>query len=141
MRGWPAPLWSQKGLKLGVVAIRECAGKGVLWVMRVTRGLAMRERVRMPAGVGCCPVCHDVLGSELVMLPCGHQLCCKCSMTIIDRAPQSASPQVLPHPCEQHFCAGCRLSGWTIGHLANTNKPRSHAAVLQVNVQPMCTVH
>ncbi|KAL3154030.1 hypothetical protein ABBQ32_013581 [Trebouxia sp. C0010 RCD-2024] len=44
-------------------------------------------------GGGCCPVCHDVLGAELVMLPCGHQLCCRCSMTLIDRAPQSASPQ------------------------------------------------
>lgn len=48
----------------------------------------------MHAGGGCCPVCHDVLGAELVMLPCGHQLCCRCSMTLIDRAPQSASPQV-----------------------------------------------
>ena len=46
------------------------------------------------AGGACCPVCHDVLGAELVMLPCGHQLCCKCSMTLIDRALQSASPQV-----------------------------------------------
>ncbi|DBA99603.1 TPA: hypothetical protein ACH3X3_012177 [Trebouxia sp. C0006] len=44
-------------------------------------------------GMGSCPVCHDPLGSELVMLPCGHQLCCRCSMTIIDRAPHTSSPQ------------------------------------------------
>lgn len=53
--------------------------------------------------LGSCPVCHDVLGSELVMLPCGHQLCCKCSMTLIDRAPATASPEVSQHnvqvPC------------------------------------------
>ena len=45
-------------------------------------------------GLGSCPVCHEALGSELVMLPCGHQLCCRCSMTIIDRAPSTSSPQV-----------------------------------------------
>ena len=51
--------------------------------------------VYLLAGMGSCPVCHDPLGSELVMLPCGHQLCCRCSMTIIDRAPHTSSPQVL----------------------------------------------
>ena len=45
-------------------------------------------------GLGSCPVCHEALGNELVMLPCGHQLCCRCSMTLIDRAPSTSSPQV-----------------------------------------------
>ena len=67
--------------------------------VRVLRGLGMRGYVS--AGVGFCPVCHDMLGSELVMLPCGHQLCCKCSMTLIDRAPQSALPQV-PSNSDNH---------------------------------------
>lgn len=40
-----------------------------------------------------CPVCHDTLGLELTMLPCGHQLCCKCSMAMIDRLP-AKQPQV-----------------------------------------------
>ena len=38
-----------------------------------------------------CPVCHEPLGPELVILPCGHQLCCKCSMSLVDR--QSHVPQ------------------------------------------------
>ena len=39
-----------------------------------------------------CPVCHEPLGPELVILPCGHQLCCKCSISLVDR--QSHVPQV-----------------------------------------------
>lgn len=27
-----------------------------------------------------CPVCHDKLGSQLMVLPCGHLLCCKCKI-------------------------------------------------------------
>lgn len=32
-----------------------------------------------------CPVCRDPLGLELVMLPCGHSLCCKCTFTLTER--------------------------------------------------------
>lgn len=59
--------------------------------------LVLTAKVYLLAGMGSCPVCHDPLGSELVMLPCGHQLCCRCSMTIIDRAPHTSSPQVPLH--------------------------------------------
>ncbi|CAM6114787.1 unnamed protein product [Calypogeia fissa] len=34
-----------------------------------------------------CPVCHDKLGSQLMVLPCGHLLCCKCCMVMIERSP------------------------------------------------------
>lgn len=47
----------------------------------------------MPAGTERCPICHDPLGHELYMLPCGHQLCCRCSLTLVDRAP-NLSPEV-----------------------------------------------
>jgi E3 ubiquitin-protein ligase SHPRH len=25
-----------------------------------------------------CPVCHERMGSQFMVLPCGHVLCCKC---------------------------------------------------------------
>ena len=34
-----------------------------------------------------CPVCQEALGAELAMLPCGHQLCVRCQMALIDRLP------------------------------------------------------
>ena len=46
------------------------------------------------AGGETCPVCHEPLGSELVMLPCAHTLCCKCSMTLVEQQ-RRFSPQVL----------------------------------------------
>ena len=47
----------------------------------------------LPAGTERCPICHDPLGHDLYMLPCGHQLCCRCSLTLVDRAP-NLSPEV-----------------------------------------------
>lgn len=40
-----------------------------------------------------CPVCHEVMAVELMMLTCGHQLCCRCCMTLIERLP-AFPPQV-----------------------------------------------
>ena len=34
-----------------------------------------------------CPVCQEALGAELAMLPCGHQLCVRCQMALIERLP------------------------------------------------------
>ena len=101
--------------------------------MRGVKGLN-HEKVCVRAGIGSCPVCHDVLGSELVMLPCGHQLCCKCSMTIIDRAPQSASPQVLSYlPLHRPVLCWMQsqmvLSGCSIFQLCQAHKPRCHCIV------------
>ena len=33
-------------------------------------------------------MCQEALGQELTMLPCGHQLCVRCHMAILDRIPQ-----------------------------------------------------
>ena len=32
-----------------------------------------------------CPVCQEPLGQELAMMPCGHQLCVRCHMALVDR--------------------------------------------------------
>lgn len=32
-------------------------------------------------------MCQEALGAELAMLPCGHQLCVRCQMALIDRLP------------------------------------------------------
>ena len=34
-----------------------------------------------------CPVCQEPLEQELAMLPCGHQLCVRCHMALVDHAP------------------------------------------------------
>lgn len=34
-----------------------------------------------------CPVCQDALASEFMMLTCGHMLCARCCMTLIERLP------------------------------------------------------
>lgn len=33
-----------------------------------------------------CPVCQEPLGQELAMMPCGHQLCVRCHMALVDRS-------------------------------------------------------
>lgn len=35
-----------------------------------------------------CPVCHEALGLELAMAPCGHQLCMRCHLAMLDRIPR-----------------------------------------------------
>lgn len=50
-----------------------------------------------------CPVCQDQLGAELVMLICGHRLCCPCSMLLVDRIPQNR-PQVSSSQRGSPFC-------------------------------------
>ena len=32
-----------------------------------------------------CPVCQEPLGQELAMMPCGHQLCVRCHLALVDR--------------------------------------------------------
>eukprot|EP00850_Spirogloea_muscicola_P023159 SM000333S12561 [mRNA] locus=s333:34643:42565:- [translate_table: standard] len=39
------------------------------------------------AAEDACPVCHERLGLEFAVLPCGHLLCCKCTFALADRAP------------------------------------------------------
>ena len=39
-----------------------------------------------------CPVCHDPLAEELVMMPCGHALCHPCSVRLTEVG--HASPRV-----------------------------------------------
>ena len=40
-------------------------------------------------------MCQEALGAELAMLPCGHQLCVRCQMALIDRLPGNL-PRVRP---------------------------------------------
>eukprot|EP00850_Spirogloea_muscicola_P012812 SM000084S23148 [mRNA] locus=s84:552074:559947:+ [translate_table: standard] len=45
------------------------------------------------AAEDACPVCHERLGLEFAVLPCGHLLCCKCTFALADRAPPFGNGQ------------------------------------------------
>lgn len=45
-----------------------------------------------------CPVCQEPLGMELAMLPCGHQLCVRCQMALVERIPSSTPAVSVPSP-------------------------------------------
>ncbi len=54
-------------------------------------------------------MCQEALGAELAMLPCGHQLCVRCQMALIDRLPGN-----LPRarsPLLRLAAAGCLTCG------------------------------
>lgn len=53
-------------------------------------------------GEDACPICHDRLGLELVMLPCAHRLCCKCSLALQERQKKAFQPQVGLFSCRSH---------------------------------------
>ncbi|EIE26712.1 hypothetical protein COCSUDRAFT_59229 [Coccomyxa subellipsoidea C-169] len=55
------------------------------------------------AEVEVCPVCQEPLGQELTMLPCGHQLCVRCHMAILDRI-----PPYIPMVNRHIHCPTCR---------------------------------
>ncbi|KAK9841676.1 hypothetical protein WJX74_009916 [Apatococcus lobatus] len=40
-----------------------------------------------------CPVCQESLRQDLVMLPCAHSLCYKCSMQLVERSSSISSPK------------------------------------------------
>ncbi|XP_057849243.2 uncharacterized protein LOC131060147 isoform X2 [Cryptomeria japonica] len=45
-------------------------------------------------GEETCPVCHEKLDTKFMVFPCGHQLCCKCMVTMVDvPSPLSTIPQ------------------------------------------------
>mmetsp|Transcript_47933 Transcript_47933/g.120974 ORF Transcript_47933/g.120974 Transcript_47933/m.120974 type:complete len:432 (+) Transcript_47933:304-1599(+) len=50
-----------------------------------------------------CPVCQDVLGFSLVMFPCGHKMCCKCTMALVERV-----PKMVPKESQSISCPSCR---------------------------------
>ncbi|CAL8467045.1 g6581 [Coccomyxa elongata] len=56
-----------------------------------------------PGEADMCPVCQEPLGQELTMLPCGHQLCVRCHMAILDRIPPN-TPMAVRHI----HCPTCR---------------------------------
>ncbi len=60
-----------------------------------------------------CPVCQEALGAELAMLPCGHQLCVRCQMALIDRLPSNVprARSLLPALAEAD-CRNVLHSGW-----------------------------
>lgn len=39
-----------------------------------------------------CPICHEFIGAECAMMPCGHSLCYECNMMLIDQLPVSLAP-------------------------------------------------
>ncbi|CAK0735069.1 hypothetical protein CVIRNUC_000523 [Coccomyxa viridis] len=55
-----------------------------------------------------CPVCQEPLGQELAMMPCGHQLCVRCHMALVDRvAPGPKAHRHVPCPtCRQKAQVG-----------------------------------
>ena len=50
-----------------------------------------------------CPVCQEALAAELAMLPCGHPLCVRCQMALIDRLPGNL-PRARSPSSEQQLC-------------------------------------
>ncbi|KAL0019181.1 hypothetical protein WJX77_000293 [Trebouxia sp. C0004] len=105
-----------QGLKLA----RQKVEVGAAVDAKAAEAAADHSAASTSHGMGSCPVCHDPLGSELVMLPCGHQLCCRCSMTIIDRAPHTSSPQ-----CKKIRCPTCR-AGTKVTDVAYVDNGRGY---------------
>ncbi|GAQ81004.1 hypothetical protein KFL_000680200 [Klebsormidium nitens] len=65
-----------------------------------------------------CPVCQERLGVELMVLPCGHMLCCKCALKMIERlgpAPSASSPDR-----RKLTCPTCRQKTY-VGDIAVVN--------------------
>ncbi len=50
-----------------------------------------------------CPVCQEPLGLELAMLPCGHQLCVRCQMALVERIPSTVPAVRLDFCCSEVF--------------------------------------
>jgi E3 ubiquitin-protein ligase SHPRH len=50
-----------------------------------------------------CPICHDPLGPQLVMLPCGHAQCIKCNNLMVSRLPSA-----IPAKHKKIACPVCR---------------------------------
>ncbi|KAG0565163.1 hypothetical protein KC19_8G169500 [Ceratodon purpureus] len=48
-----------------------------------------------------CPICHELLGSRFMVLPCGHVLCCKCMLKLVERS-------TLPQSQKKINCPSCR---------------------------------
>ena len=51
-----------------------------------------------------CPVCHEALGLELAMAPCGHQLCMRCHMAMLDRIPRLTPAVRTPAQAPSPIC-------------------------------------
>eukprot|EP00898_Chlorokybus_atmophyticus_P007364 jgi/Chlat1/7629/Chrsp64S07159 len=50
-----------------------------------------------------CPICQELIGNDLAILPCGHTLCTKCTMALQDRIPRST-----PRQLQLITCPTCR---------------------------------
>ena len=65
-----------------------------------------------------CPVCHEPLAEELVMLPCGHALCHPCSVKLTELGHASPRVRILPPPLHSGHTTSerCLANSLTIAH-------------------------
>lgn len=45
-----------------------------------------------------CPVCHELLGNDMAMLPCGHMLCVACNVRIVEKENKQRNEQIMKCP-------------------------------------------
>ncbi|GAX82125.1 hypothetical protein CEUSTIGMA_g9553.t1 [Chlamydomonas eustigma] len=57
-----------------------------------------------------CPICHDAIGCQCVMLPCGHQVCCECYASLLERLPGAAGGAAGLLALHRHIDANRTLS-------------------------------
>jgi Zinc finger, C3HC4 type (RING finger) len=92
--------WAWRTLAAGW-RLSVCLGHGALWLLgggrrRMLGNWCVCIGVAAGGEADVCPVCQEPLAEELSVLSCGHQLCCKCTMALVDRCVQA--PQVRSGP-------------------------------------------
>jgi len=45
-----------------------------------------------------CPICHELLGNDVAMLPCGHMLCVACNVRIVEKENKNKIDQTMKCP-------------------------------------------
>ncbi|GAB4820920.1 hypothetical protein N2152v2_007966 [Parachlorella kessleri] len=90
----PAAVAAASALSQGAVAATTAAGgaAGEGEPAGATTGPSKQQQQPQQQQEEVCPVCLAPLGEELSMLPCGHRLCCRCSMVLVERLP-AGQPQ------------------------------------------------
>ena len=63
---------------------------------RLNNGLADREDSRLDKEP--CPICHEILGNDIAMLPCGHMLCVACNVRIVEKENKIRNDHIMKCP-------------------------------------------